>query len=552
MASPGSSTGVDEAEPEHESDHRLEPIIDEEEEFEYSERQGAIYSGQASVTSATSPNFAKSSTRHSSETPSAEGSKDSPSGSTASGGLALNLFHTHDPAFQSDSERADWSHLPADIQYYLNSFCENISHYHYCFPSDADRFFSIILPNVAVRYEPLLNAVVGFAAYHETLQNPDGKMEDFLKYYNKSVVLLLNSIKTREPQTIAMLLTVLQLASIEEYLGDWINIMGHQKAAMQIFTNLFTPEAAMQSPITRMAFTWYSRFDAFVAVLGGFPVAAPREWFEAAVDACREQIANNPDNVEWKLEEAAASMRLISVDMSVLYPQGHRGEISPEAFTAGHDLITANLLEWRRNLESFTDKSYLVTEFPGQKALDESDIVDPYAPGVLCTGPMFPTTLLMSELNSVMIMHKSQSSTMRKDILYREIGEHAYNLCQIFEAIERWRGTPSGVLMMVQAGIAISALFLPQDARHHNWIRRKFALMETLGYIHPITIRSKMADLFGDPSCVRWWLPNDEGFTPILRSIREFADERNAVAVSAQMENIREVNHVFAKLQLGE
>lgn len=61
-----------------------------------------------------------------------------------------------------------------------------------------------------------------------------------------------------------------------------------------------------------------------------------------------------------------------------------------------------------------------------------------------------------------------------------------------------------------------------------------------------------MGELFREPSCVRWWLPNDEGFTPILQSIRAFADERNAVAVSAQVGNLREVNQVFAKLQLGE
>ena len=105
--------------------------------------------------------------------------------------------------------------MPFDYQYYLNSFCENISHYHYCFTTDADRFFANILLNVAVRHEPLLNAVVGFAAYHETLQKPDGKVEDFLKYYNKSVVLLLSALKRKEPQTIATLLTVLQLATIE-------------------------------------------------------------------------------------------------------------------------------------------------------------------------------------------------------------------------------------------------------------------------------------------------------------------------------------------------
>lgn len=61
-----------------------------------------------------------------------------------------------------------------------------------------------------------------------------------------------------------------------------------------------------------------------------------------------------------------------------------------------------------------------------------------------------------------------------------------------------------------------------------------------------------MSELFHEPSCVRWWLPNDEGFTPILQSIRTFADERNAVAVSAQVENLREVRHVFAKMQLSD
>ena len=61
-----------------------------------------------------------------------------------------------------------------------------------------------------------------------------------------------------------------------------------------------------------------------------------------------------------------------------------------------------------------------------------------------------------------------------------------------------------------------------------------------------------MSELFRDPSCVRWWLPNEEGYTPILQSIRTFADERNAVAVSAQVENLREVRHVFAKMQLSD
>ena len=57
-----------------------------------------------------------------------------------------------------------------------------------------------------------------------------------------------------------------------------------------------------------------------------------------------------------------------------------------------------------------------------------------------------------------------------------------------------------------------------------------------------------MASYFRDPSCVRWWLPNDEGFTPILQSLREFADQRNAVAVTAQQESVREATYLYQKM----
>jgi hypothetical protein len=62
-------------------------------------------------------------------------------------------------------------------------------------------------------------------------------------------------------------------------------------------------------------------------------------------------------------------------------------------------------------------------------------------------------------------------------------------------------------------------------------------------------MRVRMAELFGDPSCVRWWLPNDEGFTPILQSIRAFADERNAPATDAHSENLREIRHLLGAIE---
>ncbi|KAH6632485.1 hypothetical protein F5144DRAFT_489957 [Chaetomium tenue] len=43
-------------------------------------------------------------------------------------------------------------------------------------------------------------------------------------------------------------------------------------------------------------------------------------------------------------------------------------------------------------------------------------------------------------------------------------------------------------------------------------------------------MRTRMAELFDDETCIRWWLPNDEGFSPLLQNIRAIADERNEAA----------------------
>jgi len=66
-----------------------------------------------------------------------------------------------------------------------------------------------------MRNEALLYAVVGFAAYHHTLKNPNGQINEFLQYYNRSVTLLLAFLKKKEKHSVATLLTILQLATIE-------------------------------------------------------------------------------------------------------------------------------------------------------------------------------------------------------------------------------------------------------------------------------------------------------------------------------------------------
>jgi hypothetical protein len=258
--------------------------------------------------------------------------------------------------------------------------------------------------------------------------------------------------------------------------------MGHQKAAFEILTNMFTPQTVMQTPMGRMCLHWYARFDTFVALMGGFPTDLPREWFTAMVEFYQSQMSIFPDQVRWKIDEWSARLRLISYDMSILFSRGSRGQISPQQFNVEHDQLTAALVEWKETRNSaLSDPRYLVTDFPKPGPTAPDDIVDPYTPGILYEPPLFTTTILCAEWHSIMIMHKCQSSNTPPEILFAELGHHAYTTCQYFETLEFWPSTPKGVLILTQACIAIAALFLPQDARHHMWFRRKFALLETMG-----------------------------------------------------------------------
>ncbi|UZP40857.1 hypothetical protein NXS19_008673 [Fusarium pseudograminearum] len=482
QTSPTSSKSEDDEDAEQ--DKKLETIVDEDEETEGHTR---------------SPDF------------SIQSKSASPSTTTATPSSLATAYPSSD--FPANLGETDWSHLPPQYQQGLSFFVENLNHFNYCIPLDSDEFFTKILPNMATRHEPLLNAVVGFSAYHSTLQNPHGKLQDFLQYYNKSVTQLLSLLQRKEKPNIATLLTILQLATIEEYFGDWVNLMGHQKAAFGIITSIFTPQTIMQSPVGR--------------------------------------VVTNPDEIHWKIDEWSAQLRLISYDMSILFARGSRGQISPEDFIKEHELINQRLIDWKEKRDpALQDPKYLVRDFPPPETLDPEDFVNPYTVGILYERPLFDVTVLCAEWNSIMIMHKCQSSGTRPDQLFADLNRHAYRTCQYFETLEFWPSTPRGVLVLIQACIAIAALFCPQDARHHMWFRRKFALLETMGYIHPLPLRTKMAELFRETSCVQWWLPDGEGFSPVLREIRNFADERNAAAVTAQQESLREVRHIFAKMTL--
>lgn len=112
--------------------------------------------------------------------------------------------------------RPDWTHLPTDFRIHLDYYVENITHWVYGVHRDLQDFYHTTFISLALRSEPLLYAVVGFAAYKRMLHDPKGKLQDFLQYYTHSVTLLLGSLQRREAKyDVATLLTILQLATLE-------------------------------------------------------------------------------------------------------------------------------------------------------------------------------------------------------------------------------------------------------------------------------------------------------------------------------------------------
>lgn len=115
---------------------------------------------------------------------------------------------------QSTLDLLNNSRLSDDLRFYLDFYQQYISHEHFFLRSNSARFIHHSIIELALGYDPLLYALVGFAAYHHTLQS-GGKLYTFLKYYNKALVLLRKSLETSEEHSEATLCTVLVLTTFE-------------------------------------------------------------------------------------------------------------------------------------------------------------------------------------------------------------------------------------------------------------------------------------------------------------------------------------------------
>ena len=269
---------------------------------------------------------------------------------------------------------------------------------------------------------------------------------------------------------------------MKEFLGDWPNLLGHQKAAYELLTELYTPQTVMEDEMTRVMLGWYMRFDVFAGLMGGFETVLSREWFSYAEDFYLQQVAKEPANLNWKIESAIAQHRLVATDMSLLFAKNGKGEIYHEQFVRENEDIGRRIEEWKSKMDpALQDRRYLVTDFSGARPLDPEDIVNPYIIGTLYDGPLYVMNIATIDWYSIDLMHKYQTALTMKTQPSAELGMKAYETCQLYEAIEFYPRSPPGAVLAIQASLGIALLFLPRDLTHSMWARRKLATIEANG-----------------------------------------------------------------------
>lgn len=234
--------------------------------------------------------------------------------------------------------------------------------------------------------------------------------------------------------------------------------------------------------MSRIILGWYMRFDTFASLMSGFEMVLDRKWLAYAQEFFKQQTFREPANLIWKIEHALVQLRLIAMDMSAIFAKNNKGEVTYGQFVKDNDALWERLVSWKAQMDpALEDSRYHVTDFANAPPLDPDDIVNPYTPGVIYSGPLYPMNLALVDWNSMKVMHYHQTALSMKALPSEELVCAAYASCQIVETAEFWPGSPPGIILALQASLGVATLFLPRDPKHAMWTRRKLAKIEANG-----------------------------------------------------------------------
>lgn len=395
-----------------------------------------------------------------------------------------------------------FSRLKSDQQFYLNYHRQFINYGHYFFKHDPSGFLQNELIRAALAYDPLLYALVGFSAFHFALAQGNGKLTDFLGYYNKSMSLLRKELQSSREPTESTIFTILLLATFEvssgnavhyphpltpeqEYLGDWVNLTGHQKAAYEIIKKLYTPDTIVKSEIHWRILIWYGRFDLFVGPMAGENIVLSRELFYVHEKHPKDLSDSKPNDISIKIESLYAHQRVLVCAWAQLLAKVSKGEISIPDFYRESEAFLQKIAAWKAQIDEFRSFSdCFVMDFDGAPPIEPDGIVNPYIPGRIFKDALYVVNYLMIDCITMEISHKYQSSLILQQSLPPEILDLSLELCQLFEAIELWPGSPRGAILPLQASLGLNCLVLPREGKYISWCKKKLVKMENLGYVY--------------------------------------------------------------------
>nr|KMM68607.1 hypothetical protein CPAG_04933 [Coccidioides posadasii RMSCC 3488] len=450
------------------------------------------------------------------------------------------------------STPSDLSVLTPDVTFFIAYRKQHINYHHYLLKSHAAKFLGDDMMSYAMGYEPLLYAVVAFSAYHYSIAHPNGKLYTFLQYYNKSVSLLLNSLRGGEKHNDAMLLTILQLAAFEELVGDWVNLIDHHQAAHRMLVDLYTPESINVDYFHRHILLWYTRYDVMAGLMSGNSMVLSREWYMADEEFSMQDSMVHPHDLNKKVMAWGARCRRFGMDMASLFAKITQGLITPEQFIEEKAIVDDALEELRQFLESMKDPRYLVLSYPHQQPLEPGDVFDPYVPGVIYGDELWDVNFCAMELITTTLLYKYQIGAILKNMDHSELCEMAKEQAQRIETLNRWPNCPEEMHLWFMSPLGMVVLLLPHDEEHIMWCRKKLARNEQLGYIYPPAMRMKLADFWKIPEVKNWWLPNDEGYPRIVQDIRAWTKERITDPRDTFREAVRDIKAVFGNMSLED
>jgi len=268
-----------------------------------------------------------------------------------------------------------------------------------------------------------------------------------------------------------------------------VNLIGHQKAAYEILTELFTPQTIMQSDTHRKICTWYIRFDVVAGILAGYEMVLGREWFVACTDFYTLQAQDRPNDLGAIFEERIAKSRLLATDIALLFNRKAKNVLSDEAFATGVQSLGEQLVQVEHDISAaFEGSREYVKEFPGAPAEDLDPVTDWKDPNFLLAGDLFTWNFIKVDFLAIVLMYKSWMAGIDKSQPPHEIVDVAFRICKVFEAMQYASGNDDAVVLGAQASLGLAATCLPKDEKHTMWCRRKFARIESSGLV--VTQRS--------------------------------------------------------------